>query len=497
MPRLPALAILHTRRLAATACLCAWLSSGIANPGFAQPTTSVLLENLVNGQIDDSVALTDADGVTRLSAGTTADGDGAIVALGYFTGATEAAGFAGKWIPLSGPAAASAGIASTTIGDTNSQAAGAFGFIAAQVDFDAGSKNHAGFRNTPPAGARLAVAIYNAATLQAATRFTIATNDAWRWRAPAEPLPEQLYINLNDPGTIWLGGAANARRTSAPIATFPGLAPAGRLVNISTRGFVGTGDAVMIPGFVLEGSGTTAILARAAGPTLATKPFNVSGVLSDPTLILNGIANDDWHTFADLAALESATARTGAFPLQAGGKDAAALTLLSSGSHTVNVSGKAGGTGVALAEVYLVDIDNPAAPRIKNISTRGFAGGGDAIMIAGFVVDAGGPQRLLIRAAGPTLAEAPFHIGGALERPRLDIFSSTGGPALATNDGWERDGEGPRLAAAAAQVGAFPLTEGSRDAAVLFVAEPGGYTVQISGGDGSSGIVIAEVYELP
>ncbi|MGH8020326.1 MAG: hypothetical protein ACREIA_19000 [Opitutaceae bacterium] len=484
------------------ACALAFLAGGTT--GSALPATSIEIENYLGEQPAAEAVLTDADGITPLTAGTSADGDGAIIALGYFTGATGAASFSGKWTPLTGPATANAGVGTTTIGDTNSQAAGPFGYLRAVVTFDAGSENYAGFRNTPPAGARLAVAIYNAATLQAATHFTLATNDAWRWRTPAiEPDPQPLRVDLNDPGTIWLGGATKARRTSEPAASFPGLAPAGRLVNISTRGFVGTGDEVMIPGFVLEGSGTTPILARAVGPGLIA--HGVASTLADPVLTLHAqvsgaieASNDNWYTVDGGATVESTIAAVGAFPILQGSRDAAAVAPLAPvpGGYTVKVSGSAGGAGIALAEIYIVDTDNPAAPRIKNISTRGFVGAGDAIMIAGFVVAPGGPQRLLIRAAGPALATS-FDIAGVLEQPRLEIISSKDGGALAANDGWENGGEGPRIAAAAAQAGAFALNEGSHDAAVIFVAEPGGYTVQISGSDGSSGIVIAEVYELP
>jgi hypothetical protein len=46
-------------------------------------------------------------------------------------------------------------------------------------------------------------------------------------------------------------------------------------------------------------------------------------------------------------------------------------------------------------------------------------------------------------------------------------------------------------------VGAFPLTAGSRDAALALTVAPGGYTIQVSGVDASAGVVLVEVYELP
>jgi len=372
--------------------------------------------NLLDGSPESTAALTDSDGTTRLTAGTSANGDGAIVELGYFTGSVSSAGFSGAWIPLSGPASANAGIASTSIGDTDSFTAGAYGFFTAQIDFDAESVDFSSFQDTPPVGARLAVAIYDATTFQAATSFTVATNDAWQWK-PLSLLPDVVSINLNAPGTVWLGGEENARRTSEPMARFPGLGAAARLVNISTRGFVGSGDAIMIPGFVVGGTGTTEVLVRAVGPTLGAEPFNLEDVLSDPTLRLitqSGnitlLENDDWFTGPDGPVLESTMTAVGAFALLRSGKDSGLRAALAAGGYTAQISGNEGGTGVALAEIYAVDDGGNTAARIINLSTRGFAGAGDRVMIAGFVDSEGGPRRLLIRAVGPTLAEPAFAV---------------------------------------------------------------------------------------
>jgi hypothetical protein len=46
-------------------------------------------------------------------------------------------------------------------------------------------------------------------------------------------------------------------------------------------------------------------------------------------------------------------------------------------------------------------------------------------------------------------------------------------------------------------VGAFALTPGSRDAALLTTLAPGSYTVQVSGADGGTGEALVEIYEVP
>ena len=126
-----------------------------------------------------------------------------------------------------------------------------------------------------------------------------------------------------------------------------------RLVNVSARNMVGTGDNILIAGLNIAGSGEKRLLIRAVGPKLTA--FGVPGVLADPKLeVYSGAGvklteNDNWT--ADLAATFTAV---GAFGLDANSRDAALLTTLPAGSYTVQVSGVGGGTGEALIEVYEV-----------------------------------------------------------------------------------------------------------------------------------------------
>lgn len=126
-----------------------------------------------------------------------------------------------------------------------------------------------------------------------------------------------------------------------------------RLVNVSARNLVGTGDNIMIAGFVVDGTVGKTLLIRAVGPTLAS--FGVGGTLADPKLeIYNSstvkvVENDNWS--ATLAATASAV---GAFPLVAGSRDAALLVTLPPGAYSAQIAGIANGTGEALVEVYEV-----------------------------------------------------------------------------------------------------------------------------------------------
>jgi hypothetical protein len=126
-----------------------------------------------------------------------------------------------------------------------------------------------------------------------------------------------------------------------------------RLVNISARTQVGSGENVLVIGFVITGSGSNRILLRAVGPGLTQ--FGVGGVLADPQLRLFNAAgvqtdlNNDW---GGTAALTTAFAQSGAFGLPAGSRDAALIVNLPAGAYTAQVSGIADTTGVALVEVY-------------------------------------------------------------------------------------------------------------------------------------------------
>jgi hypothetical protein len=125
------------------------------------------------------------------------------------------------------------------------------------------------------------------------------------------------------------------------------------LANISTRGFVQTGNEVMIGGFMLGGSSNpTDIAVRALGPSLNSS--GLSNVLEDPTLELhnaNGtimVSNDDWQS--DPVSAAALTANGLALPDP---KEAGIFTSLAPpGQFTAILAGKNGGIGIGLVEIY-------------------------------------------------------------------------------------------------------------------------------------------------
>jgi alkaline phosphatase len=135
-----------------------------------------------------------------------------------------------------------------------------------------------------------------------------------------------------------------------------------------------------------------------------------------------------------------------------------------------------------------------ATDRLINVSNRGFVGVNDQVMLTGFVVDGSQPRTLVIRAVGPTLSQ--YGVTGQLADPIIRVTNSNGAVVF-TNDNWEANTNVGTLSSMSAALGAFALPAGSKDAAGLVTLPPGGYSVQVSGVNGTTGIALVEVYEAP
>jgi YVTN family beta-propeller protein len=132
--------------------------------------------------------------------------------------------------------------------------------------------------------------------------------------------------------------------------------PSANLVNISSRGFIGSGVNAMIAGFVISGSTSATVLIRASGPALAA--LGVDSVATNPNVLLydaNGnllASNSKWGGNPQIAA---AAARVGAFTwTDPTSDDAAVLVTLPPGAYTAEVDPTVNPYGNALIEVYLV-----------------------------------------------------------------------------------------------------------------------------------------------
>lgn len=302
---------------------------------------------------------------------------------------------------------------------------------------------------------------------------------------------ELANLSATDAGSyqVVVRNALGATTSSAVTLTLDG-SPA--LTNLSIRATAGPAERTLIAGFVVRGPGAKSVVVRGIGPGLTT--LGVPSALPGPALALVDSTsrtlgqNTRWDATVTPASL---FASLGAFPLAAGSADSALQATLAPGSYTAVLTDTAGRSGNALVEIYEADA---TTTRVVNLSARAYVGPGADIGIAGFAVRGGKSGRYLIRGIGPSLAS--FGVAGVLTTPVLTLTTAAGAP-VATNNGWTAAANAAEIAAAATQVGAFPLGPTAADAALVVTLAPGNYTAQLTGANSTSGIALLEVYELP
>src|ERR1700730_17053584 len=289
-------------------------------------------------------------------------------------------------------------------------------------------------------------------------------------------------FSFSQPGSYILElSADDGVHTVAYDAVVISVMPQARMVNISTRAMVGVGENVSIGGFVVQGNAPKQVLIRAIGPSLIN--YGVPGVLVDPTLELHGsdgsllVSNDDWKT-----SQQQAIQNTGLAP--GDDRESAILTSLAPGNYTAIMAGKNSTGGVGLVEGYEMQ---QSVAWLINISTRGFVGTGDNVMIGGLVLSGNVPATILFRAIGPSLAN--FGIQSPLADPNLDLFNAQG-TKIATNNNW-KDSQQNAIQA----TGFAPVDD--RESALLVDLNAGAYTAIVSGVNNTSGVALVEAYHLP
>lgn len=163
-------------------------------------------------------------------------------------------------------------------------------------------------------------------------------------------------------------------------------------------------------------------------------------------------------------------------------------TATSDGTYTVTVTASNDGGNFSTTFALIVgkpgDAASGSAIRLFNLSSRSQISTG-GIAITGFS-SAGG--RVLIRAVGPGLA--PFGVSGVLPDPVLNVYNSTGALVATSND-WT----GSEVSTAAASTGAFALTAGGKDSALVLDLAAGGYTAQVADTAARGGVVLTEIYD--
>jgi streptogramin lyase len=310
-----------------------------------------------------------------------------------------------------------------------------------------------------------------------------------------------LFVTFGDSVIELAGGVGPASTTVASvpggaggIAIEPPLA-----TNLSTRVFVqgssgassanrqevaldpGSGSA--IAGFIISGPSPMQVLIRGLGPSLTQ--FQVENALQDPTLDLHDASgnliasNDDWQTAANADQIP-----IGLQPFDS--REPAILTTLQPGSFTAVLRGKNGSSGVGLVEIN--DRSTGAATKLTNVSTRGFVGTGENVMIGGLILSGGNGGRMtLVRALGPTLGQPPFNIAGTLTDPNLMLVDANGS-VVASNDDWKSSQQSEIQA-----TGLAPPND--KEAAILRILPPGRFTAIVAGKNAETGIALVDVFD--
>ena len=166
----------------------------------------------------------------------------------------------------------------------------------------------------------------------------------------AEVLPDQTSsiekVSPDGTKTLFASGLS-------PVVSLAFEPVTEKLRNLSARGLVGTGDDVLIGGFIVGGNAlaNNAVVARAIGPSLAQA--GVANPLADPVLEVHnssgGIvaSNDNWQDTQEAQITASGLAPTDP-------NESAILATLPAGSYTAVVRGAGDTTGTALVEVYSI-----------------------------------------------------------------------------------------------------------------------------------------------
>lgn len=312
--------------------------------------------------------------------------------------------------------------------------------------------------------------------------------------ASTESMSYQITARVQDvnnatatSNTIYLQVAPGSPVSPGPGSTptptpAPGTNASGKLANISTRGPVESGTGVMVAGFIVQGSAAKTVAIRGLGPSLTR--FGVADALQDPTLSFrdaNGNVlsfNDDWGRGS--SAERDLLATNGLTPSDA--REAALVTTVAPGRYTAILEGKTNGIG--LVEVY--DLTGGLTSRLVNISTRGKVEPGDnGAFIGGFIVQGTTPQRVLIRALGASLKTVG--ISDALADPTLELYR--GSTKILSNDNWKSTQQQE-----IETTGAAPTSD--RESAIVTILDPGSYSAVVRGKSNTTGVTLAEIYQL-
>jgi cyclophilin family peptidyl-prolyl cis-trans isomerase len=262
------------------------------------------------------------------------------------------------------------------------------------------------------------------------------------------------------------------------------VAAPGRLVNLSTRMQVGTGDNALFVGFIMSGASSKRLAIRALGPSTG-----LPNPVANPVLELHDAnttiaTNDNWGDAPNVQEISDVGLNPGS------PNESVILTTVPSNTsgvgYTAVMRGANNTTGLGVVEVY--DLDSGPDSTLLNVSTRGQVGVDPNALIAGLTLGGSDPKTILVRAIGPSLTA--FGVPGALADPTLELRDSNAA-LLDSNDDWTNSPQKTQI-----QNSGFAPSN-SKESAVLQTLPAGAYTAVVHGTNGGTGVGSVEVYQLP
>jgi hypothetical protein len=219
----------------------------------------------------------------------------------------------------------------------------------------------------------------------------------------------------------------------------------------------------------------------------------VQGFLADPILELHQggttlATNDNWKTRSDGSSQQAEIEATTIPPTNDLESAIVATLPANGGGYTAVVRGKDNTTGIGVVEAY--DLDQAANSKLANISTRGLVETGNSILIGGFIAG-NGVTKVIVRAIGPTLANAG--VTNPLQDPTLELHDGSG-TTIRSNDNWKTREDGSSQQAEI-EATTIPPTNDFESALVQTLA-PGNYTAVVRGQNTTTGIAVVEVYNI-
>ncbi|HEX4640384.1 MAG TPA: peptidylprolyl isomerase [Chthoniobacterales bacterium] len=332
-----------------------------------------------------------------------------------------------------------------------------------------------------------AAKVSNLVSIPTITHIPVFTASSDNANVTATVSGTKLLVSGNAVGTAHVtvtsndwNGATTSQMFTVNVVNAPGL-----LANISTRMQVGTGDNVLIAGFIMRGSTPKRLAVRALGPSTG-----LTGAVVNPTLELHDstgatmATSDNWGDAAnkrdiiDIGLAPDSPNESVILTTVPSNANGAAYTAIMRGANNT--------TGLGLVEVY--DLDGGPASSLLNISTRGQVGIDPNALIGGFILGGSDSKTILIRAIGPSLTA--FGVPNALVDPTLELRDDNG-VLVDSNDDWMTSPQKTQIQ----NSGLAPTND--KESAVVQTLAAGNYTAVVHGANGGTGVGSVEVYQLP